>query len=91
MSVLGCPLLLLCINNLNQLIKFCKVHHYADDTDLLYLGNSIKKLKKLANADLKYLVNWLNENKISLNVTKTEMVIFKFEQKKFESDLKIKL
>ena len=37
------------------------------------------------------LVNWLNVNKISLNVKKTEMVIFKSKQKKFEGDLKIKL
>ena len=45
----------------------------------------------LVNADLKHLVNWLNANKISLNVKKIEMVIFKSNQKKFEGDLKIKL
>ena len=33
----------------------------------------------------------LNANKISLNIKKTEMVIFKSNQKKFEGDLKIKL
>ena len=66
-----CPLLfLLYINDLSQAIKFCKVHHFADDTNLLYLGNSIIKLKKLVNADLKRQVNWLNANKISLNVKK---------------------
>ena len=48
-------------------------------------------MKKLINADLKRLVNWLNANKISLNVKKTEIVIFKSKQKKFEGDLKIKL
>ena len=90
-SVLGPLLFLLYINDLNQAIKFCKVHHFADDTNLLCLGNSIKKLNKLVNADLKHLVNWLNANKISLNVKKTEMVIFKSKQKKFEGDLKIKL
>ena len=42
------------------------------------------------NADLKHLVSWLNANKISLRVKKTEMVNFKSKQKKFESDLKIK-
>ena len=47
--------------------------------------------KKQVNADLKHLVNWLNANKISLNVKKTEMVIFKSKQKKLEGDLKIKL
>ena len=59
---------------------------------LIYcLSNSIKKLNKLANANLKQLVNWLNTNKISLNVKNTEMVIFKSKQRKFEGDLKLRL
>ena len=73
-SVLGPLLFLLYINDLNQAIKFCKGHHFADDTNLLCLSNSINKLNKLVNTDLKHLVNWLNANKISLNVKKTEMV-----------------
>ena len=64
--VLGPLLFLLYINDLNQAIKFCKVHHFADDTNLLCLSNSIKKLNKLVNADLNHLANWLNTNKISL-------------------------
>ena len=58
------------INDLNQAIKFCKVRHVTDDTNLLCLSNSIKKLNKLVNADLKHLPNWLNANKISLNIKK---------------------
>ena len=69
-SVLGPLLFLLYINDLNQAIKFYKVHHFADDTNLLCLGNSIKKLNKLVNADLKRLVHWLNTKKISLNAKK---------------------
>ena len=41
-SVLGTLLFLLYINDLNQAIKFCKVHHFADDTIILCLTNSIK-------------------------------------------------
>ena len=37
------------------------------------------------------MLTLLNENKISRNVKKTEMVIFRSKQKKFEDDLKIKL
>ena len=86
-SVLGSLLFLLYINDLNQAIEFCKVHHFADDTNLLYLSNSIKKLNKLVNADLKHLVDWL----ILLYVKNAEMIIFKSKQKKFEGDLKIQL
>ena len=79
---------MLCINNLNQAIKFCKVHCFADETNLLCLRNSIKKLNKLVSAELECLVNWLNANKISLIVKKLK---FKSKQKKFEGDFKIKL
>ena len=49
-SVLGPLLFLLYINDLNHTIKFCKVHHFVDDTNLLWMSNSIKKLNKLVNA-----------------------------------------
>ena len=48
-------------------------------------------MNKIVNADLNHLANWLNANKILLNVKKTKMVIFKSKQKKFGGDLKIKL
>ena len=48
-------------------------------------------MNKLVNPDLNHLANWLIENKISLNVKKIEMLIFKSKQKKFEDELKTKL
>ena len=30
---------LLYINDLNQAIEFCKLHHFVDDTNLLYVSN----------------------------------------------------
>ena len=67
-SVLGPLLFLQYINDLDQAIKFCRVHHFADDTNFFCLSKSIKKLNKLVDADLKDQVNWLNVNKVSLNV-----------------------
>ena len=86
-SVLGPLLFLLCINDPNQAVKICKVDHSADDTN--HMSNSIITLNKLVDADLKRLVNW--NNKISLSVKKTEIVIFKSKWMKFEGDLKMKL
>ena len=60
-SFLGHKLSLIYINYLNASI--------ADDTNLLYINDySIKKLNKALNCDVKNLTNWLNKNKISLNV-----------------------
>ena len=69
--MVGPLLFLLYISDFNQAIKFCKVHHFANDTNFLYLGKSMKKLKRLVIFDLKNLVYWLNANKISLNIKKT--------------------
>ena len=51
--VLVLLLFLLYINDFNQAVKFWKVHYFADDTNLLCISNSIKRLNKLVNADLK--------------------------------------
>ena len=69
-SVLGPLLFLFYVNELNQAIKFRQVHHFADDTNLLCLSNSIKKLNKLVNADLNHLFTFSYKYKISLNVKK---------------------
>ena len=76
---------------MNQAIKFCKVHHFADDTNLLHFSKSITKLNKYVNLDMKNLTDWLNANKISLNVQKTELVIFKHQRKKLDSEVNVKL
>ena len=51
-SVLGLLLLLIYINDVkNQVIKFCKVHHLANDTNLPDYSKSITKLNKYINID----------------------------------------
>ena len=89
-SVLG-PLLFLIYNDLNTAIKHCKVHHFADDTNFLHMNDSIKKLNKAINSDLKNVTNWLNANKISLNASKAVLILFKPKMKKLDFDLKLRL
>ena len=60
-------------------------------TNLLHISKFIKKLNKFVNFDLKNLSNWLNANEISLNVSKTELILFKPRMKKVDLDLKLKL
>ena len=81
-SVLGPLLFLIYINDLNQAIKFSRVHHFADDTNLLLVDNSLKKRSKHINHDLKLLTAWLRANRISLNTSKTEILLFRPKSKR---------
>ena len=67
------------------------VHHFADDTNLLIFDNSLKSLKKKINIDLKLLCHWLNANKISLNSSKTEYILFRHKLKPVNYELKLKI
>lgn len=54
-----------------------KISHFVYNTNLLNIKKSLKHLNKLINIDLNNLTEWLNVNNISLNIFKTEMVIFR--------------
>ena len=88
-SILG-TLFLIYINDLNYAIRYCSVHHFADDTNLLNYNNSVKRMNKQIIQDLKNLTNWLNANKICQNVSKTEVVLFKLSRKRTDVPLKLK-
>ena len=75
-SVLGPLLFLIYINDLHNAIKYSKVYHFADDTNLLNISKSPKQMQKRLNLDLRCLYNWLLANKISLNCAKTELIFF---------------
>ena len=89
-SVLGPLLFLMYINDLHFAIKKSKVYHFADDTNLLNISTSPKKMEKDINFDLKILYKWLLANKISLNCDKTEIIFFHKPGVK-TPDLKIKM
>ena len=63
-------------NDLHNAIKYSKVYHFADDTNLLNIGKSPKKMQKQISLYLKSLYKWLLANKISLNCSKTELIFF---------------
>ena len=80
-SILGPLLFLICINDLSKVIICSSVHHFADDTNILYVSSSLKDINKKINHNLSNLVQWLRANKISLNVSETEIVMFKSHSK----------
>ena len=57
----------------------------------LYASHSLRNLNKTVNFDLSNLVQWLRANKISLNVNKTEIVVFRSPTKQIYKNLNFRL
>ena len=58
--------------------------------NIIYVECNPKGCQKRINIDMKLLLKWLKANKISLNVDKTEIIIFKHKLKKIKFDFKVK-
>lgn len=73
-SVLGPILLLLCIKDFHKAIEHISAHHFAEDTNILFINKSFKK-NKYINRNLKFLYQFIESNKLSLNTDKTVIII----------------
>ena len=76
---------------MHNAVKHSIVHHFADDTNLLCSDRNPSMLRKKMNEDLKLIFEWLCANRLSLNVSKTEFIIFKPPRKHLEQRITLKL
>ena len=90
-SALGLFLFLIYINDLLSCLKYSKAYHFADDTNVTLSDCSQETLTKGMNHDLRKLSMWLRANKLSLNIEKTEIVVFQRQNTKLNNSFKIKL
>ena len=90
-SILGPLLFLLYINDMNKALKFSTTYHFADDTNLLCSSKNMKDLRKAMNKDLKLLYTWLCANRLSLNVGKTEFIVFQSRRQQAHERITLKL
>ena len=84
-SILGPLLFIIYINDMHKALNKCTVHHFADDTNLLFSDKSPNVIKKTMNKELALLFDWLCANRLSLNVGKTEFIIFRPPKMKLEN------
>ena len=74
-SCLGPLLFLLYINDLPFALKKAKATMYADDTAISYSSDKSEELDLVINEELSCIERWLQGNKLSLNVVKTQAMI----------------
>ncbi len=90
-SILGPLLFIIYINDMHCAVKSSKIHHFADDTNLLFSSKNPSEITKTLNTDLQLLFEWLCANRLSLNVSKTEFIIFRPPKKTLNERIVLKL
>jgi len=83
-SVLGPVLFLLYINDIVNASKSLELILFADDTNLFMSDANLDRLIATVNSDLVCLANWFAVNRLSLNVNKTNFVLFSNARKLYD-------
>ena len=69
------------INDLSNAFHLLKTFLFADDTSLFYSHKDPNQLIRVMNCELSKISEWLKVNKLSLNVAKTNYILFRPRQK----------
>ena len=76
-SILGPLLFLIYINDMGGIFtKFTPIL-FTDDSNLVATGRNIKEIEEIANQELPILLDWLQGNRLSINVKKTHIMNFR--------------
>ena len=90
-SVLGPLLFLIYMNDLPNVSKVLQFYLFADDTSIYFDANELNHLQKVVNKELRKVRKWLEANRLALNISKTNYVIFHSNSKKTNDFIRIKL
>uniref|UniRef100_A0A8C7Y996 Reverse transcriptase domain-containing protein n=1 Tax=Oryzias sinensis TaxID=183150 RepID=A0A8C7Y996_9TELE len=75
-SVLGPILFILYINDSFQVSKKLRLVLFADDTNVCCDGDNLQQLIEIVKKEMEKLKLWFDVNKLSLNLSKTKMMLF---------------
>ena len=73
---------LLYLNDFSNCSSLFTFHLFADDSNLFCSDDSLSNLEYLINIELLEVYKWLCANKLSINIEKTNFVIFRSSQKR---------
>ena len=85
-SVLGPLLFLIYINDLPNATNLTETVLFADDTSIFYSHSNITHLIATLNNELNNINIWMKANKLSVNIEKTNYIVFKSRQKKINDN-----
>ena len=73
---MGPALCILYINDMCNVSMLIKSIVFADDTNFFYLGDNLSQVCETVSTELDKLHSWFQVNKLSLNIAKTNFMIF---------------
>ena len=76
---------------MQQAVTSSKMHNFADDTNILFSHKNKKLIAKILNKELKSIFEWLCANRLSINATKTEFIIFRPPRKQLNQRIILQL
>ena len=79
-SILGPLLFLLYINDIVNCSHYFNFIMFADDTNILCSNNDLNILMNTINAELMLLSDWFKANRLSLNISKTNYMLFGYKK-----------
>ena len=80
-SIIGPLLFVLLMNDLSDCLTTCKTLMYANDTVIYCSSKSVLHIETVLTRELGLINNWLKNNSLFLNKTKTECVLFGSRQR----------
>ena len=80
-SILGPLLFNLYINDFFNCLTFGEAIMFSDDTTLVFKSKDNLYLEAMSNEDMLSAANWLEENKLSLNIKKTKFMHYDLSRK----------
>ena len=86
-SILGPLLFILYINDIASVSNIFKINLFADDTSLFHTHGNFESLIKETNQELTRISTWLTTNKLVLNISKTNYIIFTSKGKSYNKNV----
>ena len=80
---------LLYINDFKNCTISLDLHFFADDSNLFFSHKNLAQLEMIINVELAHVQTWLSTNKLSLNIDKSNYVLFHPPQKKVNISIKL--
>ena len=86
-SILGPLLFILYINDIASVSNIFKINLFADDTSLFHTHGNFESLIKETKQELTRISTWLTTNKLVLNISKTNYIIFTSKGKSYNKNV----